>query len=167
VILNREDGLTLSDDIDRLDLDQVQAWLGQSYWAAERDRATIERSVAGSRVYGVYASERQVAFARAVTDGATFCWIADVYVEASQRGRGIGRWLVASILEQLGALGVQRFVLATRDAHGVFEQLGFEPLRVPATWMEIDRRANRPGPGDVGRPSSGAELAGKSGDPSA
>ena len=147
--LTRSDGLTLSEDADRIDRDRVAGWLGSSYWAAGRSRDTIERSIEGSCVYGVYRADTQVAFARAVTDRATFCWIADVIVDEAVRGRGIGRWLVSTILEQLRAEGVQRFVLATRDAHGVYEHSGFTSLRVPAIWMEIDSRANRPEPSDV------------------
>jgi GNAT superfamily N-acetyltransferase len=157
VRLTRPDGLTLTDEPADLQLERVVEWLGQSYWAAERDRATIERSIAGSRTFGVYGDGGQVGFARAVTDGATFCWIADVFVDESSRGRGVGRWLVATIVDELSSAGVLRFVLATRDAHGVYAHLGFEPLLVPDIWMEIDRRANRARPGDVRRPSIGQE----------
>jgi GNAT superfamily N-acetyltransferase len=87
--------------------------------------------------------------ARATSDLASFAWLGDVVVEDSWRGKGIGGWLVASVVEHLASLGVGRFVLATRDAHGVYERVGFGPLRVPATWMEIDNRANRPSPADV------------------
>jgi GNAT superfamily N-acetyltransferase len=147
--LTRTDGLTLSNDPARLDIDRVAGWLAQSYWAADRDRSTIERSIAGSQAYGVFSGPDQIAFARAVTDFATFCWIADVVVEPAYRGRGIGTWLVSSIVEDVAAAGVQRLVLATRDAHGVYRRLGFDELRVPATWMEIDRRVGRPNPEDV------------------
>ena len=147
--VQRSDGLTLSDDRARLDLDLITGWLNGSYWAASRDADTIRRSIDGSLPYGVYSAAGQVAFARAVTDQATFCWIADVIVEETHRGHGVGRWMITTILEQLGALGIARFVLATRDAHGVYEGVGFGPLRFPATWMEIDRRANRPNAADV------------------
>jgi GNAT superfamily N-acetyltransferase len=147
------DGLTLSDDRERLDLDRICAWLAESYWANDRDRATIERSLAHSLPYGVYLSTgEQVAVARATTDLASFAWLGDVVVDAAWRGQGIGGWLVASVVEHLGSLGVPRFVLATRDAHGVYERIGFAPLRVPATWMEIDTRATRPSPEDVRPP---------------
>jgi len=149
----RADGLTISDDRARLDVDRISAWLAESYWANDRDRATIERSLANSRAYGVYLpSGEQVALARACTDLASFAWLADVVVDASWRGRGIGGWLVESVVEHLAGLGVPRLVLTTRDAHGVYERIGFGPLRVPATWMEIDRRANRPNHDDVQRP---------------
>jgi GNAT superfamily N-acetyltransferase len=151
--LRRTDGLTISDDRARLDLDRICDWLAESYWASDRERVMIERSMANSAPYGVYTpAGEQVALARAVTDFASFVWLADVVVDAPWRGKGIGSWLVAAVVEHLGGMGVQRFVLATRDAHGVYERIGFEPLRVPATWMEIDNRANRPGLDDVRPP---------------
>ena len=146
----RADGLTISDDRSRLDLDRICAWLATSYWANDRDRATIERSIANSSTYGVYTPEgEQVALTRATTDLASFAWLGDVFVDDAWRGRGIGTWLVESVVGHLRELGVPRFVLGTRDAHEVYRRVGFEPLRVPAIWMEIDVRASRPRPEDV------------------
>lgn len=103
-----------------------------------------------SRPFGVYApGGEQVALARAVTDDASFAWLADVVVDDAWRGRGIGTWLVRSVVDHLHERGVPRFLLATRDAHGVYERVGFGPLRVPEIWMEIDTRSSRPGPQDV------------------
>ncbi len=148
--LTRDDGLTISDDPALLDIDRICAWLAASYWANERDRATIERSIEHSRPYGVYAPDgAQIALARVTTDLASFAWIGDVVVDDAWRGKGIGTWLMRAVVDHLSAQGVPRLVLTTRDAHGVYERIGFEPLRVPATWMEIDVRRNRPSPGDV------------------
>lgn len=162
------DDLTLSDDPARLDLDRICAWLAASYWAHDRQRAAIERSITGSHAYGVYDRRGdQVAFTRAVTDGVSFCWLGDVVVDEGSRGRGIGAWLVASILEHLRAGGLRRFMLATRDAHGLYARLGFAPLAVPAIYMEIDERPTRPRPGDVvGSPSCvGSSRAGADHEP--
>jgi GNAT superfamily N-acetyltransferase len=143
--LQRPDGLFISDDPALLDLDRICAWLAASYWASYRDRATIERSVAGSRCYGAYEADgTQLGLIRVVTDGATFAWLCDVVVDESWRGRGIGSWLVGAVVSQLRSEDVARIVLTTRDAHGVYERIGFEPLRVPRTWMEIDVRPTRP-----------------------
>jgi GNAT superfamily N-acetyltransferase len=100
--------------------------------------------VAGSAVYGLYrvADGQLVAFARAVTDGATFAWLCDVYVDRPERGRGLGRWLVGAARDHLAALGVRRMTLATRDAHGVYAKLGFTPLARPEQWMELDLRSS-------------------------
>jgi GNAT superfamily N-acetyltransferase len=96
--------------------------------------------------FGVYAGSNgsQVAVARVVTDGATFAWLADVYVARGERGKGLGTWLVRTVRDYLAGLGVPRILLATADAHGVYEALGFTPLADPSRWMELDRRPVTP-----------------------
>lgn len=146
-------GYVLDTDPARLDLPLVHRWLSEeAYWALGRPRDVVARSVAGSLVYGVYRAEdgAQVAFARAVTDGATFAWVCDVFVAETARGQGIGTWLVRSIVEALEGVGVLRVVLATRDAHEVYRRIGFEALGNPSTWLERDRRPQRPAPGQFG-----------------
>ena len=147
----RREGYVLTTDPGRVDVDRVHRWLSeQSYWAKGRDRALFERSIAGSRNYSVFDDERyddarQAAFARVVTDGATFAWICDVFVDEQHRGKGLGSWLVESIVEDLTLAGVQRFVLATRDAHEVYRRSGFTALGHAHFWMEIDERPTRAG----------------------
>jgi GNAT superfamily N-acetyltransferase len=148
--LRRDDGLTISDDRNRLDIDRIRAWLAESYWASDRSAEAIDRSILNSQVYGVYTpSGEQVALTRVTTDLASFAWLGDVVVDEAWRGRDIGRWLVGAVVDHLKSVGVPRFVLATRDAHGVYSALGFAALRVPQTWMEIDLRATRPNAADV------------------
>jgi GNAT superfamily N-acetyltransferase len=148
--LRRPDGLMISDDADRIDLARVRTWLASSYWASDRSAEAIERSIQHSCVYGVYTpAGEQIALTRATTDLASFAWLGDVVVDEAWRGRGIGTWLVGTVVEHLRGLGVPRLVLTTRDAHGVYAALGFGPLRVPQTWMEIDVRATRPNVSDV------------------
>lgn len=143
--VTRDDGLTLSDDRALLDIDRIHAWLAASYWANDRDRATVERSIRHSHPYGVYApGGEQVALARATTDFTTYAWIGDVVVDEAWRGKGIGTWLMRVVVDHLTEMGVPRFTLATRDAHGVYERVGFAALRKPQLWMEIDRRRTRP-----------------------
>jgi GNAT superfamily N-acetyltransferase len=125
-----------------LDVGLVHRWLStDAYWATGRSREVVERSMRGSLCLGAFTSDgQQVAFARAVTDSATFAWIADVYVDRPHRGRGLGRWLVGTLRERIEATGVTRLLLATVDAHGVYEKLGFAPLARPERFMEIDQR---------------------------
>ncbi|HEX7537130.1 MAG TPA: GNAT family N-acetyltransferase [Dermatophilaceae bacterium] len=138
------EGYVLTSESSRVDVGRVHGWLSQeSYWAEGRERAVVERSIAGSRPYSVYCQEQQAAFARVVTDGATFAWICDVFVDEHHRGRGLGTWLVDSIVEDHADLGVQRFLLATRDAHEVYRRCGFVALEGTDRWMEIDRRPTR------------------------
>jgi GNAT superfamily N-acetyltransferase len=125
-----------------LDIDLVHHWLsGDSYWAAGRSREVVERSIRNSYCLGAFTADgRQVGFARAVTDSATFAWIADVYVDRAHRGRGLGGRLVGELRDRVESDGVYRLTLATADAHGVYAKLGFTSLSSPERWMEIDRR---------------------------
>ncbi|HEY3633265.1 MAG TPA: GNAT family N-acetyltransferase [Jatrophihabitantaceae bacterium] len=149
MLIERDDGLAISDDMARLDVDRVHAWLRASYWASDRDRPTLEAAIAGSVNFGVYApAGEQVAFARVVTDQATFAWICDVVVDEAWRGKGVGTWLMRAVVDAITAHGVGRTMLATRDAHGVYERVGFRAPRNPEFWMEIDRRRSRPRPLD-------------------
>jgi GNAT superfamily N-acetyltransferase len=168
VIARRDDGLEISTDPARLDLDRITRWLAdESYWAAGRDREVVERSIAGSLNLGVYApgadqEGEQVALARVVTDDATFAWICDVFVDEGWRGRGVGSWLMREcVAELLDRRGVLRLLLATRDAHAVYAQAGFAPLEGVWRWMELDRRPARDaiiamGPPDQLSPPDGA-----------
>jgi GNAT superfamily N-acetyltransferase len=100
----------------------------------------VQRSIAGSRPYSVHAGGQQAAFARVVTDGATFAWIGDVFVDEHHRGLGLGTWLVRSILEDLRVEGLPRVVLGTNDAHEVYRRCGFTALERADRWMANNLR---------------------------
>jgi GNAT superfamily N-acetyltransferase len=130
-------GYEISTDRARLDLDAIHGFLREAYWSPGVARDVVERSIAGSLCFGLYAPDgAQVGFARAVTDGATFAWIADVFVLEPHRRQGLARWLLRTVLEHPDLRELRRIVLATRDAHVVYGPLGFEPLRYPERWME-------------------------------
>lgn len=133
-----------SDDPSRLDLNRVEAFIRQSYWASSRTREQMETAHANSMCFGVYriADGVQVAYARAVTDRVTFAWLCDVFVDPAERGEGIGKFLVESILEHPELAQMRRWILATRDAHGLYGQFGFTPLATPDTWMELTASAS-------------------------
>ena len=140
----QRDGYVLTGDASRIDVSRVHRWLcDESYWAAGRAYDVVARSLEGSVPYAIFAGTDQVGLARAVTDGATFAWICDVFVAEDHRGRGLGRWLVDSIVEDLSRDGVPRFLLATRDAHEVYRRSGFTALEGADRFMEIDRRPTR------------------------
>jgi GNAT superfamily N-acetyltransferase len=148
----REDGHEIDTDPERLDVVRVHEWLAtDAYWARGRTEDAVRRSVAGSICYGVYAPDgAQVGFARAVSDLTTFAWICDVYVAPKSRGTGLGTWLAMTVRDHLFGLGINRLLLATADAHGVYAKAGFVPLVEPQRWMEIDRRTGgAPPPGPV------------------
>lgn len=132
------EGYEFSADSGRVDVDRVHGWLStDTYWASGRPRETQERAMAASLNFGVYAtaSGEQVAYARVVTDEALFGWLADVYVDPSVRGTGVGTAMVGAIRDHLRPYGLRRVLLATEDAHGVYEKVGFRPLERPDQWM--------------------------------
>jgi GNAT superfamily N-acetyltransferase len=137
----------LSEDPAELDMDRVVQWLSvDSYWAHGRPRDMVERSFAASYPCGVYTEEHgQVAVARLVSDAATFAWYCDVYVDAAHRGRGLGDALTRWAVTWAEQRDVHRLLLGTRDAHEVYRRAGFQPLRHPTVFMEIDRRPQRLG----------------------
>ncbi|MEU5363683.1 GNAT family N-acetyltransferase [Streptomyces sp. NPDC005925] len=134
------EGYEISADPERIDAGRVHHWLStDAYWALGRPRETQDSALAGSLNFGVYetVSGEQVAYARVVTDRATFAWLCDVYVDPAVRGKSVGTAMVAAVREHVRALGVRRVLLATHDAHGVYEKLGFAPLEHPDRWMAL------------------------------
>ena len=133
----RETGVRISTDPADVDLEWlVPALSERAYWALGRTREQIERSLDRSWTYAALDGNRQVGFARVITDGVTFGWVCDVFVDEADRGRGIGDLLMATIAADPRLAGLRRLVLATRDAHGLYERHGFGPLTAPERWME-------------------------------
>ena len=128
--------IELDDDKARLDLALVHSWLASSYWSPGIERALVERAIAGSHCLGAYRDGEQVGFARAITDHATFAWIADVWIDEPVRGQGLGRRMVGWFIDHSQFAGIRRVALTTRDAHGVYAKLGFTPLHAPGNLME-------------------------------
>ena len=129
----------ISTDPGRLDLDAIFAYLsGRSYWARGRPRDQIVRGIENSVPFGVYLGAEQVGFARVVTDYATFAWLADVYVLPDDRGHGLGKALVEAVVEHAAVRDLPRVLLATADAHGLYEQYGFSALKRVERFMAIE-----------------------------
>jgi GNAT superfamily N-acetyltransferase len=116
---------TISDDPARLDLDAVERLLHGTYWAAQRPREVITQSIARSLCLGAYWRGAQVGFGRVVTDGVTIAWICDIVIEEAHRGTGVGRALVEAIVTHPQIANLRQ-LLATRDAHALYEKFGFE-----------------------------------------
>ncbi len=132
------DGFIISTDKSKLDIDIIYGFLSaSSYWAAERPRDVVERSIANSLTFGVYRGEyaEQVGFARVVTDYATFGWLADVFILSEYRGMKLGEWLIETVVSHPDLYNIRRLVLATRDAHGLYSKFGFAPLPTPDRYM--------------------------------
>ena len=137
IIETRRDNLTISTDPARLDLDAVTAMLSRSYWAKGRKREMIARYVQHSLVFGIYDGPQQVGLARVISDYTTFAYLCDVFIHEDYRARGIGKWLVETVLAHPDLQGLRRWMLATQDAHGLYKQYGFNTLNNPERWMEI------------------------------
>lgn len=122
------DGYEISTAPSRVDLDVVWGYLRTAYWSPGVERGVVERSIAGSTVFGLYGPDgEQAGFARLVTDGATFAWLADLFVLEGHRGKGLGVRLAEAAVAEADRLGLRQLMLATKDAHPLYERFGFVP----------------------------------------
>lgn len=128
---------TISTDKQRIDLDAVHGFLRTAYWSLDVPRPIVARGIEHALVFGVYHGAQQAGFARVVTDYTRFAYLCDVFVLDAFRGQGLGVWLIETILAHPELQGLRRWLLATRDAHGLYAKLGFTPLNAPERWMEI------------------------------
>lgn len=138
------DSFTISTDPSRLDMSVVYDFLSRSYWAKTRPREYTDAAFANSLVFGIYDGERMVGMARVVTDYTIVAYLCDVFIHEDFRGRGLGKWLMESILAHPNLNHVRRWLLATDDAHGLYRQFGFEALADVEKWMQ----RLRPFPGE-------------------
>ena len=130
----------MSTDPARLDLGLIHAFLATSYWSPGIPRDVLERGIANSLPFGLYApGGKQAGFARTITDYATYAYLADVFVEDQHRGRGLGKFLVSSVLAHPDLQGLRRWALATADGHGLYRRFGFEAPAEPGIHMFIER----------------------------
>ncbi|HUR97510.1 MAG TPA: GNAT family N-acetyltransferase [Pyrinomonadaceae bacterium] len=127
----------ISTDKTRLSIDAIHKFLvEESYWAATRTPQQTRTAIENSLCFGVYLDGTQIGFARVVSDFATFAYVGDVFVLAEFRGRGLSKRLMESIVAHPELQGLRRWLLATRDAHGLYEQFEFSALKFPERWME-------------------------------
>jgi GNAT superfamily N-acetyltransferase len=122
-----------------MDIAAIHDFLSTAYWSPGIPREVVARAVAHSVCVGAFHADRQVGFARMVSDRATFAYLCDVYVLPAHRGRGLARRLVQALLGLPELQGLRRVMLATRDAHDLYAQLGWKPLAAPERFMEIHR----------------------------
>lgn len=140
-----ESGYELSSERERLDIPLITEWLAETYWAKGRPLMVVKRSIDNSVAYGLYAPDgTQAGFFRLVTDQATFAWLCDVYIAEEHRGKGMALWALNHVRDDILATGVYRIVLATSDAHGIYEKLGFTAPVEPEKWMELTLRKIAP-----------------------
>jgi GNAT superfamily N-acetyltransferase len=138
----QQDNILISTDKSKLRLDLIHDYLSNhSYWAAGIPMETVQKSIENSIAFGIYLSEndgtKQVGFCRIISDLATYAYLADVFVLEGYRGKGLSKLLMETILKHPDLQGLRRWVLATRDAHGLYAQYGFTPLDKPENFMQI------------------------------
>ena len=137
IIEHRRGEFVIGTDPARLDLDVIHGFLTNCYWAKGIPREVVARSIEQALCFGVYdSSGAQVGFARVISDFATVAYVGDVFILDSHRGRGLGKWLMESITEHPALQGLRRWILTTRDAHRLYEQVGFTPVKFPERYME-------------------------------
>ncbi len=133
-------GYKVSSETDDMDIAVIHGYISRSYWAKNIPLITMENAIKNSLCFGVFTdSGNQVAFARMVTDSATFAYLADVFVLDKHRGKGISKLLMKNIIEHPNLQGIRRMVLATSDAHGLYNKFGFKALSSPESFMELHR----------------------------
>jgi GNAT superfamily N-acetyltransferase len=127
---------TVTCDLARMDRAVIGEFLESSYWAKGIPAATVEKSLANSLCFALLDGERQIGFARVISDRATIAYLADVFVLPEYRGRGLSKWLMECVVGHPELQGLRRWMLGTRDAHGLYAKFGFTPLKKPETFME-------------------------------
>ncbi len=137
--MDHAERITITTDAARMDIDAIHAYLRRSYWAEGVPRAVVARAVAHSLNFGLFDGDAQIGFARIVTDRTTYAYLCDVYVLEAYQGRGLGTRLIEAVCAHPDLQGLRRFMLATRDAHGLYAKFGFTPLAFPDRHMEIAR----------------------------
>lgn len=128
---------TISTDKQRLDINVIHGFLTRAYWSTGIPRETVERALEHSVSFGLYKGQEQIGLARVVTDYATFAYIADVFILEPYRGQGLSKWLMETIMAHPDLQGFRRWILTTKDAHGLYQQFGFNPPRFPERFLEI------------------------------
>jgi GNAT superfamily N-acetyltransferase len=131
----------ITTDTARLDRDCLHGWLAAAYWSPGIPREVFDKAIDNSLCFAALRDGELVGFARVVTDRATFAWLCDVFVAENARGAGVGKRLMEAVVAHPDLQGLRRFMLATRDAHGLYQRYGFRPLDNPEALMGIRRRA--------------------------
>lgn len=128
---------TISTDAGRFDLNVIHGYLQHAYWCEGIQREIVERSVHNSLCFALFEGEKQIGFARVITDRATFAYLCDVFVLDACQGRGLGSWLLQCVTSHPELLRLRRWHLLTRDAHGLYRKVGFTELAQPERHMEL------------------------------
>jgi GNAT superfamily N-acetyltransferase len=132
----RKDEYILSTDKAKIDVNAVHQFLSYSYWAEGIPMDLVKRSIENSLCFGMYHQQKQIGFARVISDFATFAYLTDVFITPEARGKGLSKWLMQTIIDHPYLQGLRRFTLATKDAHRLYAQFGFTLFDKPERWMQ-------------------------------
>ncbi|WP_017416057.1 GNAT family N-acetyltransferase [Clostridium tunisiense] len=130
-------GFTVTTDKGKINIDTLYNSLHRLYWATNRSKETIVKSIENSLCFSMFKGDKQIGFARVITDYATFAYLCDVYIDEDYRGNGLGIWLLECILNYPDLLELRKWLLATKDAHELYRKFGFSELATPERYMEI------------------------------
>ncbi len=134
------DGYRISTETREMDFDVIYTFISTSYWAKGIPKATMKKAIENAFCFALFDFENnQVGFARLITDKATFAYLADVFILEDHRQKGLSKWLISEIIDHPQLQGLRRMMLATKDAHGLYQQFGFEPLNSPEMLMQIHK----------------------------
>ena len=133
----QREGFAITTETSFFNVEFIHSFLSKSYWAEDIPIEVVQKSIDNSLCFGVFHSGRQIGFARAITDKTTFAYLADVFIDEAYRGQGLSKWLMEEIMAHEDLQGLRRFMLATRDANGLYAQFGFSELTFPERWMQI------------------------------
>ena len=134
-----KEGFAITTEKEFFNVEYIHVFLSSSYWAEKIPIETVQKSIDNSLCFGVFHLGKQIGFARVITDKATFAYLADVFIDEAYRGQGLSKWLMEEIMAHPEIQGIRRFMLATRDAHGLYAQFGFGPITFVDRWMQIHK----------------------------
>lgn len=136
-----KDEFCISTDNTKLDIDSIHEFLStKAYWCLNIPRDTVQTAIQNSLCFGVYHNEKQVGFARVISDLATIAYLGDVYVLEAYRGKGLSKWLMETVMSFPGLQSLRRWILLTGDAHGLYRQFGWTEIADPTRWMEVHNK---------------------------
>lgn len=141
VMIEYRDEFVITTEKSKLDIDSIHEFLSQkAYWCLNIPRENVEMAIQNSLCFGVFREGRQVGFARVISDYSTIAYLGDVYVLEEYRGKGIAKWLLEVIMKHPNLQKLRRWILITKDAHGLYDQFGWYKIAMPENWMEIHNR---------------------------
>jgi GNAT superfamily N-acetyltransferase len=136
-----KDEYCISTDKTKLDIDSIHEFLStKAYWCLNIPKDKVQIAIQNSLCFGVYQNEKQIGFARIISDFSTIAYLGDVYILEEYRGKGLSKWLMGSIMSHPNLQGLRRWILLTGDAHGLYRQFGWTDIADPARWMELHNK---------------------------